>query len=395
MAKKENIKYSKVQELVDAWKLENPLPEGARYSFSQLCELDQRICGYIAEVKGSGSFQAVYYSYHSIRWILQYLDPTFNFTSRVVDHSVNVYNAKVPCGLDNQGTQAFNNITFQLNNVQQVLGLSVEISFTSSILPICNNVTQLYVMDAKYQAITSGITSRDIDKTTQRCLVKAIAENTGLGYLAWLKPSYVMDAINTVAQEDKIGIFEDNGLPETINAPTTPTPMAMPAPAINVGTTGQLAKVSAPKLPSKKTTKKATETPEVPVAPAVEAPVPTPTIPVVAPVPVEAPVEAPVVAPVPPVQAEPQQAQTPPIINFDAPSNIIANNVPPVAPAPAPAKPQNTNYNDLFLSYIQTNGDPFIQFTSNYCLENNITDLTMLTPEQKEIIINKFESTKK
>ncbi len=430
---KATIIYTEVEKIIDDWLANNKLAKGQRYTFNQLLELDKLLCGWIGELKeikgqnGMVKFAPAYYSIHSIKFILQKIDPHIRFRTNIIDYTQRIYKENIPSGVDNQGNPVYNNITFQYNTFQEVLGLSIEASYESDVLPPCINPTTLAVSDNKFDAIKTNIGSDDIEFGKQRAIVKTIAENSGLGYMCWLKPDFVIGQIklNPDNRYSKVAARVEER--ENAELGITPNEQPSQAPTQVVAPTGQMAKEVVAKAPARKTTKKAAETP----APA-PAPVPMNNGPVLSEETIKAGQElnrqqqlanaapvAPAPAPAPIPQAPVTQAPAPnpsaPVINFNVPNNVvnpvapIPNQTPAPAPIPQPVAPTAPSANDAqmdiskdFIELVQTRGTEFMQVASQYCVEHGIMDvkawvddLSPISMQQKQEVINLFRTSYK
>lgn len=293
MADKSKIQYGNAETIIKNWLEKNKLKANERWTYQQLLELDMQICGFLTESRlGEG----VYYSIHTMIWLLKQLDDNIKFNVDVLDY--------------------FN------TNGAFTHGATIKVSFESSKLPICTNPTTRPVYDSKYQAalpynsyvekygkpvkMVTVLDHKTFENNIARTKVKAIAENTGLGHTLWLKQDLVLDEM----QKAQNG-FYNIAVQEMKNS--FGQAQEEDKPVIVQNTNGTV---------SKKSTKKVSvvveqQVPSVPPTPVEQpqTPTPTPTLNTAIPENVS----------VPPLQQQVQQSQTQVTFNLDKAKINLAN----------------------------------------------------------------------
>lgn len=317
MANKEKLNYTQAEEIINKFKKENELVNG-KYTYNQMLILDRDLCGLLGESKAG---RGVYYSYHTIIWILNQLDINFKWTYEIVDYT-----------------------NYAVANPQVVKGLSVQVSYEADKIKSTLTPTTLQIMDNKMNT-QLALDAGEIEFGKQRTFVKAIAETSGLGHMMWLKPDYVINAMQeannpfaTIASNEQARL---NGGVDT---------------NMSVAPNGTLAKVKSVK-PKKE---------------------------VVAPTPMVQPTQ-PIANPIPQV-AQPTPTPT---INTTPPSNITLN-IQPTNPTPTPTQPTQptTNINDVFMAKCVSGDAEFITKVSTYAQNKyGVVDMNALTLEDKEELL--------
>lgn len=231
MANKEKLNYTQAQEIIEKFKKENELVNG-KYTYNQMLILDRDLCGLLGESKAG---RGVYYSYHTIIWILNQLDINFKWTYEIVDYT-----------------------NYAVANPQVVKGLSVQVSYEADKIKSTLTPTTLQIMDNKMNT-QLALDAGEIEFGKQRTFVKAIAETSGLGHMMWLKPDFViteMQAANnpfaTIASNEQVRLnggvdtnmsVAPNGTLAKVKSVkpkkevVAPTPMVQPTPTPTIDTT--------------------------------------------------------------------------------------------------------------------------------------------------------------
>lgn len=215
--------------------------EVVRYSYDQMISLDKEICGYLAESKKDIPERGIYYSKHTLNWLIHKLDPQNStyFKTRLIDHS----NVRIENGIEIG---------------KKVQGLSVGASVWSNVFLESNQETTLEVMDGRSQTLNdNALSAKAIETTKSRVMVKAFSEATGLGYLLWLQPSYVINKMKEAEQEAiKAGhmTIETNEQVQPIaQQPIVEQPQAMSTNISPAGTQANIMPIEQPKKRTRRT----------------------------------------------------------------------------------------------------------------------------------------------
>ena len=209
---KKEVPYAKIDEIITEWNKENTLPQGERYTLSQLRELDKRLAPYATLTKPIDSKGNIigYYSYHTVWDILRRLDPTLHFRYSIVDNNDYIPNIEKEC---------------------KITGLSISVVYESHLLPVCLQPVESPITNWKNESIAKPST-REVQDTVYRCFVKAIALNTDFGHLQWTKGDWIRNE-SFKAQHNMIS--NETSTPNNVMENIIPT--------TSIGTNGMIAKV--------------------------------------------------------------------------------------------------------------------------------------------------------
>ncbi len=200
MADKSKLNFTQASEIITAWKQNKTTP----YTRSDLLELDTQLCGLLAESKAG---RGVYYSYHTMLWLLDQLGADIEWKDKLLDYT-----------------------NYTTPNAQVVKGLSVQVAYQdfNKVLKDTRTPVTLQIMDNKMNTLLD-LDAGEVEFGIQRTRVKAVAEASGLGHVMWLKPDFVISKMqesnnpyfNTAVTEQNR--LSGAGTTQVITNPTTGT----------------------------------------------------------------------------------------------------------------------------------------------------------------------------
>lgn len=199
--KRRKVDLKEVEEIIKNWKEKNSVGENGRYSKLQLIDLDKDLCGVLATSEGKN--QGIYYKIHLFNYVLLLLGEDSysveyeisNLKQERVDIPVEYRYIKHKEGDTPENIKISQ--TGVINSPLNVKGKSIIVSYRGM-----KYLPKQHIYDARpiyrkgngfYCADDSEIDTDLIGNQNPRAFVKTIALNTGLGYLCFADPDYVIE----------------------------------------------------------------------------------------------------------------------------------------------------------------------------------------------------------